>query len=371
MKQTSVLHIVYSLQRGGKERQLALICKHSRGVDNRIICLKQDQGGYPEEYELTDKITYLNEDGFWARLKGLAALAGEMRPQVLISWGNAEAVMSMLLAARSGLKTINFSLRHGIRRKTLWQLSRTLVLHASRYVVANSEAGLRANNLRKGMVLYNGAETFPVSCGSVDKDARKKALTGQNSSPVLVSVANLVPYKDYPTVLKCLSNLKKKSYAFTYLIIGDGPRRAEIEEMIQTLGLSDNVMITGRIANVGDYLDISDIMVHSSLGEGCSNAILEGMSHGLPIVATKVGGTPEIVGSRNSLLFEYGDQVTLERHLISLLDDPARLKSMAEASLQMVRAKFSLAKMVERYEAIVAAVQNNDKKELAELTVRL
>ncbi len=358
MNRVKVTHIISSLGRGGRERQLSIICSHARDVDNRVICFNRRETEYLDEYELGDRVDFVGSRVFWQRLRETRRLLRQYKPELLVSWGNMESILAIMLRASAGVKFINFSIRHGIRMSRWSHWSRMLVLHLSRYVVANSFAGLRANGLRRGRVLYNGVENLPPAAAESEKIAQRSQFLGNVAEPVIVSVANFVPYKDHPSVLRVLNRLKLRGMRFHYVMIGDGPRRKELENMISRLGLKDDVLLTGSIDNVDEYLKISDIMVHASLGEGCSNAILEGMKHGLPIVATRVGGSPEITSEENSLLFDYGDEEALEQCLANLLDDPAKRIEMGNKSRIIVRERFTVERMIAEYESIVKAVAN-------------
>lgn len=363
--------MISSMQRGGRERQLAVICKHSLGSENFIICLNKTETDYINEYNLSANVFYTDSEHFWKRMRQIRALTNDLQVDLFIAWGILESVMAILLNTLSGVRCVNFSVRHGIRKTNLTQLFRTLVLHLSKYVVANSVAGLRANNLRRGIVLYNGVEGISPLIERRKKKRLRDTLIGVRRGPVLISVANFVPYKDYPTVLRALHQLKSKGHDFYYIMVGDGSRRHEFEELIGKFNLEDQVHLTGRIANVSEYLQISDILIHSSMGEGCSNAILEGMKYGLPIIATAVGGTPEIVTPANALLFSYGDQTALESHLETLISNTNLLIGMGNESHWRVSDLYAVDRMIEKYETIVSAIVNEDKWKIALLTTKV
>ena len=139
-----------------------------------------------------------------------------------------------------------------IRLFKISHLIRTLICHLSPNVMANSLAGLKANNLRPGkkrFVLYNGIETkFSVTFLAEEKKAKRKELLGKDLTgvKVFVSVGNLVPFKDYFTVLKALKEFKKND-DFQYMIIGEGSLRTEYERLIDEYGLKENVILNCRV----------------------------------------------------------------------------------------------------------------------------
>jgi len=172
---------------------------------------------------------------------------------------------------------------------------------------------------------------------------------------VLISVGNFVPYKDYFTILKALKKLKEVNNSFHYIILGDGHLRSIIEEKINEYDLKDYIKLVGHIENVWDYLRVADIFIHSSKGEGCSNAILEAMYAGLPVIASDVGGVPETVYPGSSMLFPYKDHEALYRCLLKSQELKESFDPDSEDYQAHLR-KFSVETMVRRFEEIIDIV---------------
>lgn len=353
MSQFKIIHIISSLNRGGKERQLSIICKNSTNIDNQIIYFNKTKSNYISEYKIGDKVTQLKSKNFFKRLFDTFIICRQQKPDAIGTWGMMESIFGLITTSVLHIPMINFSVRHGIRKNKLAHRFRTFLLHLSKNIVANSRAGLKANHLAEGFVLYNGIGNIPAPIDAEKKNELKFKRLTQKNTIILISVANLVPYKDYFTVLKALKEIKEKGYNFYYLIIGDGPNRKEIENLIKQYQLSNNIKLTGRISDVDYYLETADIMIHSSLGEGCSNAILEGMKHGLPIIATDVGGNPEITTEVTAFLFDYGDKNKLIDLLVKLITDKSLRKKMGRNSYQIIKNKFTINKMIANYEEYI------------------
>ncbi len=362
-----VAHIISSLKRGGRERQLSIICKYSTQVQNIIIYYNESDSDYIKEYQLENKAICVAERGFTRRISKTIRICKEYKIDCIITWATMETVIGIIVSQFLMIPLINFSIRHGIRKKNFLHLFRTFLLHISKNVVANSVAGLRANNLSKGIVIYNGMENIPEFVSCEDKTALKRKQLGLSDIIVFISVANLVPYKDYFTILKALNEIKRQNLGFYFIIVGEGPNRKKIESMIMEYNLKDDILMTGSISNVNDYLKVADIMIHSSMGEGCSNAILEGMKHGLPVIATDVGGTPEILDQRNALLFEYGDAQSLQKHIEYLLNNPSLASQMGRISHLMATQRFSVERMITDYERTVITVTSGKKQLINDL----
>lgn len=347
------------MRRGGRERQLAIITKYSTGIDNRIVYYNECSEGYIEQYGLQNVCHHCQEKGYWKRIGATLKLSKELGADVIVSWGNMESTIAMIVSYLTGLPFINFSVRHGIRSKRFSHYLRTVVLHLSKNVIANSYAGLRANNLLRGYVLYNGIEEYPrqpsESAGSVDL----RAGYGINDDEiVIVSVANLVPYKDYFTVFSVLKAIQDEGYSFRYIVIGEGVLRSEYESYLKENNLQNYVLLLGRVTNPHRILQIADIFIHSSKGEGCSNAILEAMSMGLPVIASDTGGTSEIVGD-NAILFPYKDKQALKEAMVKLIDDESLRQEMGQKSKSLFKDRFSLDRMLNEYHDIIAKVLVN------------
>jgi glycosyltransferase involved in cell wall biosynthesis len=127
------------------------------------------------------------------------------------------------------------------------------------------------------------------------------------------------------------------------------------------MNLDKSVHIVGAVENVADYLGAADIFVHSSKGEGCSNAILEAMCAGLPMVASKTGGTPEIVDDRFSRLFRYKDPEDLYEKLLQMIEHCDHQK-MGLTAQSIATERFGIDRMIDNYTAIVENVLLFNKK---------
>jgi L-malate glycosyltransferase len=353
-----VLNFTCTIRRGGSERQLFTIYKYGTShIRNIIVSIYKPANNYLEEYNVKpEDAFFILHPNIFVRFLRFYALSKKLKPDVVY----ARDALSFIIASIAGMfqsyKVINGSVRHGITGKDWTHRWRTFILHLSRFIIANSHAGLKANGLKRGFVLYNGIDnTFFADNEKLDA---KKSVISKTEHPVFISVANLVPYKDYFSILKALDLLKTSGYQFHYFIIGEGPNRSAIEAQINVLGLQQDVTLVGAIHNVSDYLQQADLFIHSSKGEGCSNAILEAMAAGLPVVASDTGGTPEIVEEAYGRLFAYQNVDELYKHLKWFLDNPEKLKEMGVKAKETAVQRFSVSRMISEYEHIIQQVAN-------------
>jgi len=354
-----VMHFIPSMQRGGAERQVACIVQNCSDFEHWLITLYLDQDNYLEN---SSKLKIIRSRKILSRLREFKSLTMSIKPEVIYAWGVLPYLLAIFATRGREIKVINGSIRHGVFKRSLGGYLRLVLLHTSKYVVANSRAGLQANRLKRGFILYNGIDErfnrdrFHSPYGSIAK----------SDMPVLISVANLVPYKDYETIFKALGLVKQAGIAFYYLIIGDGALRQIHESTVESLGLKDDVAFIGRVPNPEDYLARSDIFIHSSKGEGCSNAVLEAMYMGLPVVATETGGTSEILGE-NAFIFTYRDHEALYTYLLRLIQDPDLRRQMGEESYRIARDRFTIPRMISVYGRIIRAVANDNLADIPDL----
>lgn len=156
-------------------------------------------------------------------------------------------------------------------------------------------------------------------------------------------VANLTPVKRHDVLLKAVSALHQRapSLKFKASLLGSGPERQKLEELAKKLGIEALIHFEGAVKDVPFYLYNIDVGVLCSDREGLSNAILEYMGCGLPVVATGVGGNAELVDHQNGILIPPGDHLALADALEKLITKPHLRSQMGEVSLQKIKDNFS------------------------------
>ncbi len=352
-----------SLKRGGTERQIVILTTSLllEGHSVNILTTSVARSEYLQEYPLLEGHIHVVEGhNKQAKITSFRKYYLLFKPEVVVTFDFFSSISALLSYRRYNFVFINGSIRHGVRLKKLSHWLRSLLCWISPWVMANSIAGLKANNLKPGkrcLVFYNGIEDkFKTRLElPLKHNFLQTMFPAYNSgSKVFISVANFNPVKDYFTVLEALSEMKKK-LDFFYLIIGEGPMRKQVESRIRELNIEDRVLLLGKRSNVVDYLSVSDYLIHSSKGEGISNAILEAMYSGLPIIATEVGGTPEIVFPASSALFPYKDRQKL-LHILENLDQQFSSFDNNSEDYQKHLYQFSVPSMSSRFLSILDSI---------------
>ena len=174
---------------------------------------------------------------------------------------------------------------------------------------------------------------------------------------VVGTVGRLAAVKDQRSLVRALSHIFRARPELREtvrgIVVGDGPERAALDAEIAALGLEKAIWLAGNRDDIPALLGAVDVFVLPSLGEGISNTVLEAMAAGLPVIATRVGGNPELViEGETGYLVPVGDPAALAAAMLPLLDDPARRRALGDAGRCAVRARFDWSRTVAGYLAV-------------------
>ncbi|MDQ6799436.1 MAG: glycosyltransferase [Acidobacteriota bacterium] len=238
------------------------------------------------------------------------------------------------------------------------RLMRLVLNRWSRRVVAVSDA-LRERYLEQGgfdpekvVTVYNGIEV-----GRFRGDANRQALRAEFDLPpesrVVVTVSVLRPGKGIDVLLSAISSIVERVPDAYFLIVGDGPLKAEWEDLARSSGVADRVRWAGYRRDVEAILPGCDLFVLPSLEDAFPTVLLEAMAAGLPAVASATGGIPEIVTPDvTGLLVPPGSPEPLAAAISDLLLDPTRIARMRRCSQLMVEERFSTKAWIGRLEQL-------------------
>lgn len=266
----------------------------------------------------------------------------------------------VLLSSRRdiGLGAGNQPWYHSVFRRILPLVNRRFA-----GIIANSEevrrfvAHREKTSLDKIRVHYNGVDLPDLASAS-----SKPILMADHPEDAWIGlVGSLTPVKRHDLLLRAFSNARKSPEfpGVRLLLLGDGPERTALAALTSQLGISEFVVFAGATPDVGPYLRHLDVGVLCSDREGLSNAILEYMAHGLAVVATAVGGNPELVTKENGILVPPNDERALTDALVTLLADAGLRARYGAASRLKAERQFgwrsSLLAMERDYVQLVAA----------------
>lgn len=357
MQPLPVMQLALSLKTGGLERLVLDLLRQGTemGVEYSL-CLLEEEGDLAHQahalgvpVHVLDKRPGLD----FAVVPRLRALLRQTGARVLHAHNQAPGFYGGLAARWAGRPQIftRHGASYGMDRS--WRWISALAAHLSRYTVcvgsdalavARREDRLPARRLR---LIYNGVDTELFRPDPIRRAAARAELGLAAGHKTIISVGRISAEKDYATLLQALAALPP---AWRLVLVGDGPELDNLRRLAAQLGLGERARFLGRRTDVERLLGAADLFALSSLSEGVSVALLEAMAMALPVVATAVGGTPEVVvDGLTGRLLEPGRPHELARALMETLDDPGRAAARGQAGRRRVEERFSLRAMAAAY----------------------
>ncbi len=254
-------------------------------------------------------------------------------------------------------RNLSYWLRGGARESVYGFVSRRVV----DAVIVNSSAAVRELSGRfrvpESKIENIGVGTDLERILRATPAEELKRELGLGESKVVGVVAKLSPVKGHGHFLEAAASISKADGDVRFLIVGDGPERKRLEREAGELGLSERVHFIGVREDVPAVLKLMDVLVLSSLSEGSPNVLLEGMAAGVPVVAMRVGGVPEVVEDGVSgLLVDPGDAPALSNAVLRLLNDADRAREMGRKGLAIAVENYDINQVVARVEDVLSSL---------------
>ncbi len=362
----SVLQVVLSLEPGGTERLVVELVRRLRPVMPMAVCCLDTRGAWGDQLAAEGVSVHVlgRQPGFHPSLAGLlrraalstgstvlhchqyspfvyAALARVVTPSLRVVFtehgrlsdappSRKRQLVNPLLA-RAGNRL--FSVSHDLKRHMI-------------------EEGLPASRIE---VIHNGID-IGVEPIDVETRARRRSEIGVASDTcLLVTVARLDPVKDLKTLIEAVGRVRLTRSNITLAIIGDGPERQALEAAA-AIHDAAAVRFLGHRDDAREWLGAADVFVNSSVSEGISLTILEGMAASLPVVATRVGGTPEVVDETCGILVPARDAAALAVAIEQLAGDDVRRQQLGRAGRSRVARHFTMDRMLDDYARVYEGV---------------
>lgn len=348
------MHIVLSLECGGLEKiAIELSAKLNSGTFNSCICCLDKFGelSVVAENKNVNVILVKRKPGKDLTLPFRLARAFKKRSINLVHTHNLVPLLYGSLAAKIAGIPVVINTRHGRERKhihsTIWNMNNALIAISKD---AKNEL-LKWNTLpsEKVTVIYNGIDIDAYESGSQPAEA-KKDLHLNPADFVVGTVARLSPEKDQRTLLAAFLKVAGRIPGAKLVVVGDGILKNELTNYSRMLGIADKVRFLGFRADINKLLPAFDVFVLSSLTEGISLTLLEAMAAGIPVIATNVGGTPEIIDDGISgFLIPPNDAEEIEKKIITLFNNKELAARFSKSGRIKAKEKFSLNGMVDKY----------------------
>jgi len=354
----NIVFIIGQLSVGGSERYVLSLVKHldKQQYKPTIICLSETLELYNELSELDCDIHVLRYPLFnkIRTILSLGAKLKRLRPDIVHTIGRSwyyaipacyfSGVQNLVISSRSippWKKWYHQMLDRVLFRKVQLAMFNSYQVRQSTWL----DLGLP---ISRSLVIHSA-----VDLDEFDKNQNANPINPIDSSPIqnlprpiICIVANLTPTKSIDTAILA-QKLLVDSYPDAQLwIIGVGRSEQKLKNLVLQQNIEKNVKFLGRRKDVPSILKLADIGLLSSISEGSSNSLLEYMAARLPIIATKVGGTPEIIDDQTGILIPPKSPEKIHESIIKLLENPQLGSNLGNKARQKVEKKFVLNQMI-------------------------
>lgn len=356
MLKLKILFVIDTLGSGGKERRLTELLKalsSRKDIEPELVVMSETIH-YTEIFDLDIKIHKIirktkKDLSVYGRLYRLIR---NFNPDIVHCWESMTAVYAGPVCAILKRKFVNGMVTNSPLRQNIlnrhW-LRAKLTFPLSWVILSNSKAGLAAYGApeRKSVVIRNGFNFERVKNLTGKEEIRREL--NISTDYIVGMVASFWEQKDYPTYFKAAQILLEKRRDVTFLAIGANTDSEESARLIDGKN-SECFRLLGQKKGTESYINLMDVCVLSTFSEGISNSVLEYMALGKPVIATRGGGTGEIVeNGKTGFLINPSSPEELAERMELLLDDRALRIRMGSCGMERIKTEFSIDKMVREY----------------------
>lgn len=359
-----VIHVVISLDTGGLERFVVDLIKASSCSYASILVVLERPGAMAPFCDDIEIISLDMNPGFHISAIFMLADIINKRKAILVHTHNEKAQLYGAIASKLvGVPVVHT--KHGKNQIVFRTRLRNKIasLFCNVIVAVSADAAeqcIKDEKVCKSKVrtILNGINTELFKSVSSCNIIRKEFNIPPGMT-VIGTVARLAPVKDQATLLEACNILSQKGIDFKLLLIGDGPLRKQLEEQSAAIGFDNTVVFAGMRNDIPALMNVMDIFALSSISEGISLTLLEAMACGLPVVATAVGGNPEVVlDGETGYLVPPQNPDEMAKKLMMLIINKNLRRQMGEKGQERVIANFSLKESAQNYTELYCSVLN-------------
>jgi glycosyltransferase involved in cell wall biosynthesis len=357
----NVAHVVLSLDVGGLERNVVNQVREGRALGQRVsvVCLERP-GVLADRVEaLGGEVVCLDKKpgirpSLFFRLRSVLRL---LRPDVVHTHQIPTLFYAGPVARWLGKVRVAHT-EHGLplfasRPRTRW-LGRLAGWHCDLFFCLTEEMAREVKKYRvvpdrKVRLIRNGIDVADYGRAG-DPDAVRRSLGIPAGAAVIGTVGRLAEIKQYDVLIRSFARLRESCPQAHLLFVGDGPERPALERLAGGLGLGRAVHFAGYRTNVNEYLHAMTCFALTSRSEGTPQAVLEASVARLPVVASRVGGLPEVIeDGRTGVLVTPGDEESLTRALVGFVRDRQLADRFGEAARLRVQSLYGIGRMAKEY----------------------
>ena len=359
-KKIKLLHLTTDSQMGGTEKMiLAFMKKSSQDFYNILVILKKNGPLSKLASNIGIKTYSLNINNLWdlPKLYQLLKILKKEQPDILHTYLFHANIAGRIIGKLYGIKHILCGQRN-IDPWRKWYHSYMDKLTSSfvQAYISNTQAGkkrlieIEKISEEKIFVIPNGIEKH-IPTGSFSKKTLRSRFNLPENAIILLHMGSFTKKKGQSFLVEAFISAAKTKENIHLLLAGDGPLREKVSGLASLSPISERIHFPGTLDNIYDVLPFCDLFIMPSLWEGMPNALLEAMASGIPIIASDVGGIPELVTDGiESLLVPPQNSQALAEKITFAIKHPERMKSLAQKAKEKAISQFSLQKMIERLE---------------------
>lgn len=372
MKKIKIIHILSRLDTGGLENGVVNLCNYlRRDVFVPSVCCLKSLGLMAQRLKSDVKIIdmHFQEGKDFLRPLKMAAFFFKEKPDIVHTHGWGQGSFESIIGARLAGVAVIINGEHGSFFKKNYQIflqkilanlcNISLAVSESLKKEVISRIGIKEDQIK---VIYNGVNTELFNTQLKDLDFKKTFFKNYNwdineSYFIIVNIGSLKPQKNQLMLLQTVKTINERfiDNNIKVLLVGDGPDKSQLSNYINNNNLQKQIIMLGERQDVHKILSLAQVLVLTSIPqwEGLSNVILEAMSSGVPVLATKSVGSSELVLDNNNgfLLDSYNIEQLVEK--ITLLSKNNDLLQLLSTNARVfIENKFSIDKMVSSYENI-------------------
>lgn len=362
MKKKKILHLITGLEIGGAEKMLLKILpKIQNNFDNKVCTLLKDGPVGKELRKAGIKIYHLDFsvlNSIKSILK-FRKIIREFQPDILTTYLIHSDLFGRIFGQLFGIKTIICSQRGSLLNwEWLRVIDRLTKFLVTKYIVQTETA--KKELMKKLNLPGNKFEIIPNSIDlkeyefKIDKNKKKAELKINLDNLNIICVSNLRTGKGHKYLLEAFENtfchsIASRNPAPNLLIVGDGDQKEKLLQQIKNYKSKNNIYFLGNRSDVKDILKISDIFVLPTLAEGMSNAILEAMASGLPIITTNIPENKELIENKKTgFLIPVKNSKKLADKIIYLLENDNKRKDTGERAKNKIAENFETKKVIKK-----------------------
>ena len=345
--------ITSTLTSGGAERVISLLANNfaKRGYEVEVIALTSIS---PDFYTVDPKVKFIHADkvskgGLLGELWWFRKHIKKEQPEVVIAF--MEAVYEFVLMALLGTKIPVISSERLDPAIISWprKVLRWLLLPAAAAHVVQTQHIQHYYNKqiqKKTHIIYNPVNERVFELPTMERENN------------IINIGRLYPQKNQKMLIEAFAEIKERYPKWKLIIFGEGYLRKELEALTEKLGVKDKVLLPGRNEKVIEEVAKSKVFCLSSDYEGMSNAMIEALCVGTPVISTKVSGTDELIrDGENGLLVDIGDKDGLVQAFEKLLSHQELREKIGNEG-QKLAAKFKMDAIVDQWENLIKSVSN-------------